>query len=248
MTLRARLLFAAFALLAGSCGAVERSAADRFTATGELIAVSGGDAGAAHACVVCHGLDGRGNGAGSPRLAGLDQGYLAAQLEGYASGRRRHPEMERIARKLTLAQQQAVSAYYAAVPFKAQPRRAAARGDAAQLYHHGDPARGLAACAACHGALGEGTGPGSPPLGGQPAAYLAEQIDQWRSARRRNDPENIMLRISQRLSPSESGALADYAAALPGDLPHPGSREASPAARRGDPRNDASALPRRGGE
>ncbi len=244
-----RVLFGLAGLVLASCGTVDRGAADQFTATGELIALSGGDAGAPNACIACHGIDGRGNGAGTPRLAGLDRGYAAAQLEAYASGRRRHPEMEAIAKKLTAGQQDAVSAYYATLPFVPSAiETSVARDSIAILYHRGDPARGLASCASCHGARGEGIGPANPPLGGQPAAYLAEQLDRWRSSTRRNDPENVMLKISRALSLQESAALAAYASGLRGDPPRPESRAASPAARRGDPRNDASALPPRAAE
>src|SRR3546814_10439545 len=76
---------------------------ERFKRTGHLIALSGGDAGAPNACFACHGLSGEGNGAGAPRLAGLDMGYMARQLEGYAAGLRLHPEMEAIARRLSAA-------------------------------------------------------------------------------------------------------------------------------------------------
>ncbi|MCR5871183.1 c-type cytochrome [Sphingomonas sp. J344] len=136
------LYLLAGAALAG-CGGIERGSADRFTTSGELLAVSGGDAGAPNACLTCHGVDGRGNGAGTPRLAGLDRGYMVAQLEAYSSGRRRHPEMEWIARKLTPAQQDAVSAYYAEMAYDAAPRAARGTAAAKTLYHRGDPARGL---------------------------------------------------------------------------------------------------------
>ena len=232
-----------------ACGPMERGSADSFTASGELIALSGGDAGAANACFTCHGLDGRGNGAGAPRLAGLDRGYMTAQLEAYASGRRYHPEMSWIASKLTPVQQDAVSAHYAAMPFVPQkPSTAQTDGAAALLYQQGDPARGLASCASCHGKVGEGVGSGNPPLAGQPAAYLAEQLDLWRAAKRRNDAGNVMLRISQALTPAEAAALAAYASALPGGPPHPESRAASRAEHRADPRSDASAQPQRGAE
>lgn len=243
-----RRLLPLIALFAGGCGAVSTTSTDRFTETGELIALSGGDAGAASACISCHGLDGLGNGAGTPRLAGLGRGYLEAQLEAYADGRRQHPEMAAIAKKLDAGQRQAVSDYCAALPFAPaiampEPTRAAAA-----LYQRGDPSRGLLSCASCHGVRGEGLGPANPPLGGQPAAYLAEQLEQWRDSRRRNDPANIMLEISRRLSRREVEALADYASALPGGLPHPGSPAAYREARRGDPRSDASAPPPRGAE
>lgn len=243
-------IIGAAAIWLSACSPIDRGSASRFTATGELIALSGGDAGAANACFTCHGLDGSGNGAGAPRLAELDRGYMAAQLQAYASGRRQHPEMAHIASKLTLAQQDAVSEYYSAMPFATPRARGADRPASAAytLYHRGDTARRLASCASCHGAGGEGIGPANPPLAGQPAPYLAEQFDQWRASRRRNDPQNVMLHISRALSHQEAEALAVYASGLPGDPPRRESRAASLAAHRGDPRNDASAPPPRGVE
>ena len=239
MALRAPLAVGVTPFLA-ACGSIDRGSADGFTATGELIALSGGDAGAAYACVACHGIGGLGNGAGTPRLARLDRGYLTAQMEAYASGRRRHPEMEAVARKLTLAQHDAVSAYYAGLPFVAPSGTVKRSGEPAALYQQGDESRGLAPCASCHGTRGEGGG-ANPPLAGQPAAYLAQQMAQWRKSFRRNDGENVMLRISQALSPAESSALAAYASSLPGDPPRPVSPAAFRAVHHADPRNDALA-------
>lgn len=243
MVFHTRPLAAALPLLLAGCGVADRTSADRLAATGELVALSGGDAGAPYACIACHGVDGRGNGAGSPRLAGLNQGYLEAQLEAYGDGRRHHPEMQSIAKKLRPEQRQAVSVYYAGLPIP--PVTAAPVDDprTAALYQRGDPARGLPSCASCHGAQGEGNGAGNPPLAAQPAPYLAEQLDQWRRSARRSDGGNVMLGISRKLSPAESAALSRYAAALPGGPPRPGSPAASPAAHRADPRNDASAPP-----
>src|SRR3546814_5826357 len=68
---------------------------DPFRATGETIAMSGGNGGAAAACFTCHGLEGEGDGEVSPRLAGLDPGYLHRQLDDYANGRREHEAMRR---------------------------------------------------------------------------------------------------------------------------------------------------------
>lgn len=233
------------AALLAACD-VDQPGRDRFTETGQLVALSGGDSGAANACFTCHGLDGRGNGAGAPRLAGLDVGYLGRQLDDYASGRRQHPQMQVIAKRLSARDRQAVAAYYAAMPFV--PSGPAAATPAPALYVHGDPRRGLASCASCHGMAGEGIGPGNPPLGGQPAAYLAAQLHKWRRSERRGDPDNIMLIISRRLTPAEIRSLAAYASALPGASPHRGSPAASLAGRHADSRNDASAPPRHGAE
>ncbi len=237
------LLLAAVAALP-ACEA-QRVQPDPFSHTGEVIALSGGDSGAANACFTCHGLDGRGDGNGSPRLAGLDVGYLGRQLDDYAIGRRKHAQMQAIAKRLSASDRQAVAAYYAAMPFEPV---AASSTPAPALYSRGDPARGLWSCAQCHGANGEGMGPANPPLGGQPAAYLAEQLDKWKKGERRGDPANMMLAISRRLTAEEIETLARYSSALPGVSPNPRSPEASLSARRADPRNDASAPLPRGAE
>lgn len=237
------LLALSAAALAG-CEA-ERPVPDRFTRTGEIIALSGGDAGAANACFSCHGLDGRGDGAGAPRLAGLDVGYLGRQLDDYALGRRQHPQMQAIAKRLSVEQRVAVSAFYADMPYVPEVANA---GQVPLLYTQGDPARGLWSCARCHGAEGEGIGPANPPLGGQPAPYLAEQLHKWKQGERRGDPANMMLAISRQLTGREIESLARYASALPGAPPRPQAPEASLSGRRADPRNDASAPPPRGAE
>lgn len=241
---RGSALFAA-ALTACSTGA-EPPPGRLFSETGELIALSGGRAGATNACFTCHGLEGEGNGAGVPRLAGLNMGYLSWQMDSYASGLRQHPQMHVIARALSREERLRVSAYYAAMPF-VPPGPAATPPPAPALYTRGDPARGLAACADCHGRDGRGVGPGNPPLAGQPAAYLAEQLHQWRRSARRNDAGNVMQVISRRLRPEEVEALSAYAEAAWG-LRRPEFAAASRSAHRDDPRNDASAPPRHGAE
>jgi cytochrome c553 len=229
--------------LAAACANVEPSAHERFAATGELIALSGAGAGASNACFTCHGLDGLGNGAGAPRLAGLSVGYLERQMRAYADGRRQHPKMGWIAKRLDASEHLAVADYYANMPYR--PANYAVPASVPALYVRGDPDRGLQACAVCHGLAGQGVGPANPAIGGQPAAYLEHQMRQWRESRRRTDPGNVMLRISQLLTEREIAVLAAYSARLPGDLPRPESPAAFRAERRDDPRSDVSApLPR----
>lgn len=202
---------------------------DPFTATGELVALSGGDAGSRRACIVCHGLDGQGDGELAPRLAGLPMGYLLKQLEDYADGRRSHEEMRTIAKALNARERREVAAYFARLPVRGAPapEPVSTGGEIAALYHRGDPSRGLPACAACHGAAGQGIGPANPPLAGQPHGYLDAQLKAWRDSKRRNDPGDVMLEISQRLTSAESAALSAYAAAL---APATGAAAATPAA------------------
>lgn len=237
---------ALFTMALSACGPVQTTSAERFSASGELIAWSGGNAGAVYACFTCHGVDGAGNGAGAPRLAGIGAGYLDRQLEAYDDGRRQHPQMAWIARQLTATDRQAVSAYYAGLPWT--PAGPAPKAPPPELWVNGDPARGLAACASCHGRDGEGMGYASPPLAGQPAAYLAEQLERWRHATRRTDPGHVMLHISQRLTRPEVASLAAYASALPGAAVRPEPRAAFPAARRSAPGSDGAAPLRHAAE
>lgn len=210
---------------------------DAFNADGRLIALSGGSAGAANACVACHGLKGEGDGNLAPRLAGLDQGYLARQIGFYADGQRIDPLMVAVARALTGEERQKVAAYYAGLPALSRACPAAPAA-AATLYSSGDAQRGIASCASCHGADGAGNA-GNPPLGGQPAAYLERQMADWREGNRYGDPEGAMARIAKALTAAESAALTAYAAGLPGDARYSAPPEGCPPARRASPRNGA---------
>lgn len=208
------------ALLAGC--AAPAAQPDAFEQTGELIALSGGAAGARAACVTCHGLGGQGDGNRAPRLAGLDRGYLARALIDYETGRRRHPQMQWIAGQLSGEARQRVAAYYADLPATAAAPPISAQADCrgAVLYHLGDEALGVASCASCHGADGSGNA-GNPPLAGQPAPYLAAQLDAWASGARYGDASGIMRDISRRLSAWDRRAAADYAATLQGGSARP---------------------------
>jgi cytochrome c553 len=216
---------------------------ERLAATGELIALSGAGAGAQNACVTCHGVAGKGDGAMTPRLAGIDAGYLERQLIAYADGRRSHAQMQYIAGKLDDRQRRAVAAYFAGMQAPEVPTFAPVNELAVTLYHDGDAERGIAPCADCHGAQGQGVGAANPPLAGQPRAYLAEQLALWQQSKRRSDPGDLMLRISQLLSPEESAALAAYAGDLAGGPAHPEPQAASLAARRDGPRSGALGPP-----
>ena len=85
------------AVLGAACAAPVERERDPYTAAGEVIAMSGGDGGAANACFACHGMAGQGDGVAAPRLAGLDAGYLQKQLRDYASGLRSDATMTPIA-------------------------------------------------------------------------------------------------------------------------------------------------------
>ena len=231
MDFRLVSLVAVAALALVSCA--PDTVADRFDDTGELIALSGGDAGAVAACHTCHGLDGGGDGALVPRIAAMDTGYLVRQLGFYADGERRHPQMSRLARLLSSDDRIAVAAYYSAMPMPTRdrlPGRSASceYGNAGAIYHSGLPERGLAACASCHGITGEGSGAGNPSLVGQSAAYHAEQLHRWRAGERYGDALGVMHDAATKLREEEIIPLSAYIADGPAPSRRRESREECP--------------------
>lgn len=215
-----------------------------FTRTGQVIAMSGGEGGATNACFSCHGLEGEGDGVSVPRLAGLDAGYLQKQMEDYANETRRDPVMTEVARWLDDGDRRAVSAWYASMPAPTTPGVA---GPAPAIYLTGDHSRGVAACAGCHGPDGRGVGSGNPAIAAQPAAYTIEQIERWKTAKRRNDPRGVMAEAVAGLTDAETRRIAVWLETLPAAQPPDtgvasasaaASESARPAASRGKRRPD----------
>lgn len=67
----------------------------------------------------------------------------------------------------------------------AKPAKAdSAKGEA--IYNNGDAARGIVACASCHGAAGNSTITVNPKLAGQHEAYVAKQLTDFTGADRNN--------------------------------------------------------------
>ncbi|MFY7955006.1 MAG: c-type cytochrome, partial [Burkholderiaceae bacterium] len=75
----------------------------------------------------------------------------------------------------------AVALCSALVTAQASEQKSAAADPAkgAALYSGGDPARGITACIACHGAEGNAVIPQNPKLGGQHAAYIKKQLHDF---------------------------------------------------------------------
>ena len=73
-------------------------------------------------------------------------------------------------------------------------------------------ANGVAACASCHGAKGEGNAAaGFPRLAGQAAAYLERQLAGYANGTRRNP---VMEPIAKALSQQQAAAVSRYYASL----------------------------------
>uniref|UniRef100_UPI003C7B0DAE c-type cytochrome n=1 Tax=Pseudomonas veronii TaxID=76761 RepID=UPI003C7B0DAE len=190
---------------------------------GQKIYTQGGESPVAVACATCHSTNGMGNNsAGFPRLAGLPQGYLAKQLEDFRSGKRASAVMQPIALALKNTESEAVAHYLNALAVDA-PRvdfnPTGNIGSAAEkLVKQGDWSRSIPSCVACHGVSNTGVGESFPPLVGQPSAYIATQLNAWRSGTRKNDPNELMSHIARSLSDTEVQDLSVYLASLGSEI------------------------------
>ncbi|EAR22678.1 c-type cytochrome [Nitrococcus mobilis] len=188
-----------------------------------------GDERGAAPCTSCHGGDGGGQTAsGFPRLAGLDASYLYKQLNDFASGARDNAVMQPIAKALSEDERKALADYYSQMPVpaaaaKPQGPMPAHDSRSAALAIRGLWTQQLPGCVQCHGPQGLGVGEHFPPLAGQPAVYIANQLRAWKQGARRNDPLRLMQHVAKTLGDSDIQAVAKWFAAQPleatGDTP-----------------------------
>lgn len=186
---------------------------------GRAIAVGGFSGGVQGACQTCHGIDGAGDAAaGFPRLSGLPPHYIWKALEDYAAGRRNNEIMTPIARALDDRQKRDVATFYAGttgrmapLPVTVSPERLQS---AATISAIGDSAAGVQGCINCHGPRGQGMGLQYPPLAGQSAVYLEQQLAAFKEGRRTGDTANVMKHIASRLDDGQIAALAAYFASI----------------------------------
>lgn len=187
--------------------------------TAATLAQQGNGKGAV-ACSTCHGADGGGQAAaGFPRLAGLDAAYLQRQLDALAGNARGNTAMAPIAKALTEDQRHALAEYYSHMPIPS----AAAQGTpppandtlGEQLATRGRWSKQVPACDACHGPGGVGVGANFPPLAGQSATYLANQLRAFKQGTRRNDPLGLMQHVASALDDADIQAVSEWFAAQP---------------------------------
>jgi cytochrome c553 len=164
-------------------------------------------------CAACHGVDGNSVTPDWPMLAGQHASYIVRQLRAFKSGERTDVTMKPFADLLSEQDMLDVAAYFAAqtpTPKGADPTLA---GLGQQIYRGGVPARGVAACIACHGPDGSGNPLAAyPRVSGQHAAYVAKQLNAYASGDRRSDVDlNQMMRnVAGQLFEDEIQALASY--------------------------------------
>lgn len=209
-----RIRFAAISIFTLNMFANAAGAAN--PVAGKATALQGNSKGATP-CVVCHGEQGAGNAAASfPRLAGLDAGYLAKQLRDFQRGTRKDAVMQPIAKALSQAEIDDVTAYFAA---QRPPALAAAADPAllargARLATSGFWDKDVPACISCHGPAGRGVGANFPALAGQHPSYIAQQLNAWRTGTRDNDPQGLMKGIALRLPAGDIAAVSVYFSSL----------------------------------
>ena len=173
-------------------------------------------------CERCHGAQGRSADPAVPVIAGQQQGYIESQLKAYRAQSRRDPEahayMEGIryysvdqintgnvsdsAGLLSDEIMTGLSSYFSSqAPMPGKPGDPTLVATGKLLYEKGSPARGIPACAGCHGANAEGFAT-VPRLAGQHAQYLVSQMQMLRVP--------VMHGVVRTLSANEMAAVATY--------------------------------------
>jgi len=166
-------------------------------------------------CIVCHVEQAQTSEPWIPKLAGLDRLTTYKQLDDFRSGTRLSGPMSAIAQSLTPQQYADVAAYFASQ--RGLPENSGGRGPGSnrgyrnadpvqRLIYAGDPKRGIAACASCHGPGGFLIG--APSLTHQNALYLEQQLQAFAQSTRANDINMPMRTIAGLLTPAEMKALA----------------------------------------
>ncbi len=179
-----------------------------------------GDKLAQEVCAACHGPDGNSTAPINPKLAGQHPSYLFKQLtdfkvpEGEKIASRNNAVMAGFAAMLSEDDMRNLAAFYSSRPLKPSAARNAETVTLGkQIFQAGLPAKGVPACAGCHGPRGEGMPSQYPVLHGQYADYTESQLVAFRpgGARKNNGP---MAAIAERLTDPEIKAVADYVAGL----------------------------------
>lgn len=182
------------------------------------------------ACNSCHGRHGEGMSAGEyyPHLAGKPAGYLFDQLRAFRDGGRQYAQMGWLLRNMDDTYLQAVAGHFASMPPRTRkPDDAPSALDAAvaaratALVEHGDTARGIPACSACHGTALTGLEPGVPALVGLPEEYIVAQFGGWLTGVRTARKPDCMAQIARKLDPAEIRALAAWLSRQSHDTPQP---------------------------
>lgn len=155
----------------------------------------------AYTCHGCHGIASYRNAYpnyGVPRLGGQSARYLAAALKEYRNGNRPRPTMQGQAGTLDDQEIEDLAAFLAGERLVSDGKPTGTAPAAA------------AVCVACHGQDGVGNQRRLSDAVRQPADYLEQALNDYRTGKRKNP---IMAPMVQSLQKSDIKALAQYFAA-----------------------------------
>jgi len=155
-------------------------------------------------CTPCHGPTGISY-ANSPNLAGQRPVAIYKQLHDYKFGARTNAIMTPEAQALSDTDMRQIAAYYASI---ARPRELRVTAEPPPIVRWGDPMRNVAPCGSCHGEMGHTLG--SPELGGEPRAYLLQQLGLFAADTRTNDINGQMRAVARGMTSDEIMTAAEY--------------------------------------
>ena len=165
---------------------------------------------AAAVCASCHGADGNSLDPLVPKLAGLQDRYLAKQMKDYVAGKRKNSAATPCGPGLNPTDIAGLAAWFSnqkAVQGKPGDPTLAAEGK--KIYELGNSATGVDDCLQCHETGGKGSGL-YPKVSGQHAAYAVKQLNAFRTHSRRNDKNEVMHDVAEHMTEAEMRAVAEY--------------------------------------
>ena len=175
---------------------------------------------AAGICAGCHSADGNSIIPMNPILAGQQAEYITKQLidfkaNGEEPPKRNSPVMSAMVAALSQDDAKKLGEYYAQQKMTgsqvAADEKLLEMGKV--LYHGGNIANEVPACAGCHGPKGTGIPPRYPAVAGQHAEYTMNQLGLFNTGDRGND-NGVMQKVVSRMNPQEKRAVAEYISTL----------------------------------
>ncbi|MBI5920636.1 MAG: cytochrome c4 [Betaproteobacteria bacterium] len=172
-------------------------------------------------CSACHNTDGNSVISTNPKLAGQQPEYLLKQMKDFKGDggkpARINPVMNAMIAAYNEEQMRDIAAYLS----EQKPKGGKAKNYETiefgrKIYRAGDQARGLPACAGCHGPAGAGIPGLFPRIAGQFPEYTEAQLKSFRAGdnSRTNDPNMMMRMVTHGMSNVVIRAVSDYIAGL----------------------------------
>ena len=164
-------------------------------------------------CAAGHGANGNSAIAANPSLAQQHPEYLVKQLKEFKAGVRKNAIMNGMAAPLSEQDMRNI-AYWVTTqkmtPGSATNKDTIALGE--KIWRGGIANRGVPACAACHSPNGAGIPIRFPRLAGQHAAYVEQQLKDFRDGVRTND--KVMPEVVNGMNDAQIKAVADFVQGL----------------------------------